>query len=346
MECYNFDTVIIGAGVIGLSIAMKSAECGRSTLLIEMESSFGSGTSSRNSEVIHAGIYYSSGSLKAQLSVSGKQKLYSYCAKKNIPHKRLGKYIVATSPAQAETLEGIRQRAKSNNVEQIFRVLKKDLPKIGTNAKIEDALFSPTTGIIDLHALMQSFENEAQQNGAVIIYNSHVTRVDQSGAGSFNVCVDDEYKVACKNLINSAGLGAVKFREMVPLASPKTYMDYLIKGNYFGYSSSVPFEKLIYPVPEKNGLGIHLTLDLNGRARFGPNTELIDNVSYSVSERAKPNFVNAIKSYWHDLDPQKLYPDYSGIRPKVVLNGYISDDFIIETNVDHGNLGFINLLGI
>lgn len=346
MDKYYFDTLIIGAGVVGLAIARQAALSGLSVVVVDKEKSFGYGTSSRNSEVIHAGIYYPIDSWKSKLCLRGKKQLYEYCDKNNIPHKKLGKYIVSCDGAQTETLNQIYNNSHEAGMVELFHVPKERLCEIGTSRKLDHALYSPSTGIVDSHKFMESLIWELEELGGLVSYNSEVTHVSCSNNTSFELCIQDEFLICCNNLINAAGLGAVNLRKMMPIKDQKKYENFYVKGNYFGYSSKVVFQSLIYPVPEENGLGVHLTLDMNNRARFGPNTERCFDFDYSVDPQLRQTFYDAIRSYWPDVEFDKMYPDYSGIRPKVKHKGVVSNDFIIETYEEHKSAGLVNLLGI
>lgn len=344
MDKIFFDTVVIGCGVIGLAVARESALSGLRTLAIDKEKTFGSVTSSRNSEVVHAGIYYKPSSLKAQLCVSGKDKLYDYCNQNCIPFRKLGKYIVALNDIQATELAAIHDRAWENGVSDLMMIDRNDLGKIGTTPNIVAALFSPSTGIVDSHAYMQQLETDFINSGGITSYFTNVLAIEIQSNGLFMLRMNDEIIVECKNLINAAGLNALYIRQMFCDDAQGSYTNCFKKGSYFGYSGKHTFTSLIYPIPEKHGLGIHLTLDLNGRARFGPDVEDCDTVDYSVAEASKEKFYRSIKQYWPDVIKDRLYADYSGIRPKVSHNGSIAQDFIIETALDHGHDGAVNLL--
>lgn len=338
--------MIIGAGVVGLAVARQAALNGLSVVVVDKEKSFGFGTSSRNSEVIHAGIYYPADSWKSKLCLRGKAQLYEYCMQKNIPHKKLGKYIVSCNSIQTQTLYQIYANSHAAGMAEILHVPKERFCEIGTNRKLDHALYSPSTGIVDSHKFMESLICEIEELGGMISYNSEVTQIDFARNTSFEVCIEDEFLICCNNLINAAGLGAVDLRNMMPMVDQNKYENFYVKGNYFGYSSKVAFKSLIYPVPEEDGLGVHLTLDMNNRARFGPNTERCFDFDYSVDPHLRQMFYEAVRSYWPDVELDKMYPDYSGIRPKVKHEGLVAKDFIIETCDQHKNIGLVNLLGI
>ena len=346
MEKYYFDSIIIGTGVVGLAVARQAALSGLNVVVVDKEKNFGFGTSSRNSEVIHAGIYYPSASWKSKLCLRGKVQFYEYCEKNSIPHKKIGKYIVSCSGAQTEKLNQIYNKSHEAGMVELFHVPKECLNEIGTSRKVDHALYSPSTGIVDSHKFMESLIWELEELGGVRSYNSRVTHVDFSNNTSFEVCIEDKFLICCNNLINAAGLGAVDLRNKMPIRAKKKYENFYVKGNYFGYSSKVPFKSLVYPLPEENGLGVHLTLDLNNRARFGPDTERCFDFDYSVDPRLRQMFYDAVCTYWPDVEIDKMYPDYSGIRPKVKHEGLVVNDFIIETYEEHKVAGLVNLLGV
>ena len=346
MDKYYFDTVIIGAGVVGLAVARAAAAASSSVAVLEAEKVFGCGTSSRNSEVIHAGIYYPKETKKAELCIRGKSLLYQYCLSKSIPHKKLGKFVVATTDKQAATLENILDNALENGMTDLFECQQKNFSQLQHLSKLTLALHSPSTGILDTHSLMQALETDLINQGGIISYNSKVTDIAAFRCRNFEIVVNDNYIVCCKNLVNAAGLEAVNLRQAMPVDWKVQYTNAYFKGNYFGYSSAVPFSSLIYPVPEEVGLGVHLTLDIAGRARFGPNTEPVESLNYSVDTALKKRFVDEIRNYWPAVCASKLFPDYAGIRPKVKNGNSISNDFIIETEYAHGLQGLVNLLNI
>lgn len=346
MEKYFFHTAVIGAGVVGLAVARAVAEINNSVVVIEAEKCFGTGTSSRNSEVIHAGIYYPIGSKKADLCIRGKKMIYRYCLSKDISHKSIGKYIVATSTNQADKLNQIFENAIENGMDHLYAIDQKNVEELQHLTKLEMVLHSPSTGILDTHSLMQSLESDVLKSGGIVTYGSKVTDIALFESGHFEVIVNDNFIISCKNLINSSGLEALNLRNLMPVNWEKKYTNAYFKGNYFGYRESVPFSSLIYPVPETEGLGVHLTLDLTGRARFGPNVEAINSIDYSVNQSLAPDFFATIKSYWPAIKQEKLFPDYAGIRPKIKYGEKVSTDFIFETEEVHNLPGLVNLLNI
>ena len=343
------DISIIGAGVVGLAIAQHLASPQRQLMILEQHSSFGHETSSRNSEVIHAGIYYPQGSLKATLCVTGKQKLYEYCEKNNIPHQRIGKIIVATKSEEDPILQSILKKAENNGVHDLQWQSQKQLQQIEPEVQGTLALLSPSTGIIDSHMLMRSFLGKAENQGAHFVAQAHVTHIEIVTDG-FIVRVSnggEVYTFHTRILINSAGLHAQKVSHTIEgLASETIPPIYLCKGNYFSMNGKSPFAHLIYPVPEKAGLGIHATLDLAGQTRFGPDTEYIDQENYEVSLDNLPKYYQAIRRYYPNLPDHALQPGYVGIRPKLQAPGESFQDFVIQDQSDHQIPGLIQLYGI
>ncbi|AVC42393.1 NAD(P)/FAD-dependent oxidoreductase [Achromobacter ruhlandii] len=345
----DIDCVVIGAGVVGLAIARALAQSGREVLVAEATEAIGTGTSSRNSEVIHAGIYYPAGSLKARLCVRGKHLLYAYCAERGIPHKRLGKLIVATSAEQAAQLEGIAQRARANGVDDLQFISGEDAMRLEPALRCTAALVSPSTGIVDSHALMLAYQGDAENAGAQCVFHTPLVsgRVRPEGGFDLQFGGDDAMSLSCNVLINSAGLQAPALArriEGVPAASIPT--DYLCKGSYFTLSGRAPFSHLIYPVPQHAGLGVHLTLDMGGQAKFGPDTEWVGTEDYTIDPARAEVFYAAVRSYWPALPDDALAPGYTGIRPKISGPHEPAADFVIAGPAVHGVRGLVNLFGI
>ncbi|WP_047308352.1 NAD(P)/FAD-dependent oxidoreductase [Rhodopseudomonas palustris] len=342
------DCVVVGAGVVGLAIARKLAQQGREVIVVEAAESIGTGTSSRNSEVIHAGIYYRAGSLMARLCVAGRHALYDYCADHGVAFRRCGKLIVATNAAEADKLESIRAHAAANGVDDM-RVLD------GTEAKAIEpalacvaALLSPSTGIVDSHGYMLSLRGDAEAAGAAFAFHAPLLSARRDG-GSLVLEIGGEtpMTLGCRLLINAAGLGAPAVARTIATMPPELVPTaYLAKGNYFTCSARAPFTHLIYPVPEPGGLGVHLTLDLGGQAKFGPDVEWIDEIDYVVDPARAARFYPAIRKYWPDLPDGALSPGYSGIRPKIVPPAVAVQDFVVQSPAEHGVAGLINLFGI
>lgn len=349
MSAVDVDCVVIGAGVVGLAIARALAQSGREVLVAEATEAIGTGTSSRNSEVIHAGIYYPAGSLKALLCVRGKHLLYAYCAERGIPHKRLGKLIVATSAEQAAQLEGIAQRARANGVDDLQFISGEDAMRLEPALQCTAALVSPSTGIVDSHALMLAYQGDAENAGAQCVFHTPLVsgRVRPEGGFDLQFGGDDAMSLSCNVLINSAGLQAPALARRidgVPAASIPT--DYLCKGSYFTLSGRAPFSRLIYPVPQHAGLGVHLTLDMGGQAKFGPDTEWVGTEDYTLDPARAEVFYAAVRSYWPALPDDALAPGYTGIRPKISGPHEPAADFVIAGPAAHGVRGLVNLFGI
>jgi L-2-hydroxyglutarate oxidase LhgO len=342
------ECVIVGAGVVGLAIARRLAQAGREVVIVEAAEGIGTGTSSRNSEVIHAGIYYPAGSAMARMCVTGKQALYAYCADRGIPYRNCGKLIVATRPEEAEKLQSIKARAAANAVHDL-QVLSADAAReLEPALHCEAALLSPSTGIVDSHALMLSLQGEAEAAGAAFAFYAPLLQARVAASHlEIDVGGDAPMSLQCKWLINAAGLGATTVaRQIDGMPIDRVPPAYLAKGNYFSCGVRSPFSRLIYPVPEPGGLGVHLTLDLAGQARFGPDVEWIDRIDYTVDPARAERFYPAIRRYWPGLPDGALIPAYAGIRPKIVPPAVATQDFTIQGPKDHGVAGLINLFGI
>ncbi|MGM4895712.1 NAD(P)/FAD-dependent oxidoreductase [Tardiphaga sp. 839_C3_N1_4] len=342
------ECVVVGAGVVGLAIARRLAEAGREVIVLEAADAIGTVTSSRNSEVIHAGIYYPAGSLMARLCVAGKQALYDYCRDRGIPHRNSGKLIVATRPEEIAKLASIKAHAEANGVADLQQLSGTEARALEPALACEAALLSPSTGIVDSHSYMLSLRGEAEAAGAAFAFLAPLER-GRVTADGFELDVGGEapMTLACDMLINSAGLSATAIARMLDgmpldLIPPA----YLAKGCYFSCNAKAPFSRLIYPVPEPGGLGVHLTLDLAGQARFGPDIEWVDHIDYTVDPARGERFYPAIRRYWPDLPDGALMPSYSGMRPKIVPPAVAVQDFMIQGAQTHGVPGLINLFGI
>jgi L-2-hydroxyglutarate oxidase LhgO len=366
------DCVVIGAGVVGLAVARRLAMAGREVIILEAEGMIGTGTSSRNSEVIHAGIYYPTGSLKARSCVAGKEALYAYCAERGIPHRRAGKLIVAASEAQQATLHQIRAKAAANGVADLAWLSAGEVRELEPEVVCTAALLSPSTGIIDSHALMLAYQGDAEDHGAMLAVHSPVTRgrVDEDGitlevgdagpsAGSITAPSAEpgpepgpepdalSMSLRARIVVNSAGLHApevaARLQGLPPEMVPKAHF---CRGNYFTLSGARPFTHLVYPVPEDAGLGVHVTLDLGGQVRFGPDVEWIDGIDYGVDPTRSAVFYEAIRRYYPALRDGALEPGYAGIRPKIGPAGSPAADFVVQGPDDHGVPGLVNLFAI
>ena len=342
------DTVVIGAGVVGLAVARALAMAGREVIVLEAENAIGTHTSSRNSEVIHAGIYYPKGSLKARLCVAGRQQLYAYCADHGVSHQRCGKLIVATSPTQIAQLDKILAQGRANGVTDLAPVDLARVRDMEPAVHCVAALHSPSTGIIDSHGLMLAYQGDAEAHGAMLAFTGPVSggRVQDDGI-LLEVGGEQPMQLLARRVVNSAGLHAPKVAASLegfpPAHVPPSYY---CKGNYYSLAGRAPFSRLIYPIPEAAGLGVHVTLDLAGQARFGPDVEWIDKIDYTVDPQRAEKFYAAIRSYWPDLKDGALSPGYSGIRPKIQTPSEPARDFMIEGPRDHGVPGLVNLFGI
>jgi L-2-hydroxyglutarate oxidase LhgO len=346
---FDADCVVIGAGAVGLAIARQLALAGREVLVAESEGGIGTGTSSRNSEVIHAGIYYPTGSLKAKLCVEGRELLYAYCADRGVAARRLGKLIVATNEAQVAQLDGILAKARANGVADIVRVDRGTALGMEPALHCVAALHSPSTGIVDSHAYMLALQGDAGNAGASFAFRTPFLSGEVLDGGGFRLSFGGEEAatLTCRALVNSAGLTAPSVARRiagVPAASipPELYC----KGNYFTLAGRAPFSRLIYPVPEGAGLGVHVTLDLGGQAKFGPDVEWIGAIDYSLDASRGERFYAAIRTYWPALPEGALQPGYAGIRPKISAKGEPPADFRIDGRERHGIEGLVNLYGI
>lgn len=343
------DCIVLGAGVTGLAIARELSATGREVLVIEQADSIGTGTSSRNSEVIHAGLYYTPGSLKAHSCVQGKHLLYNYCKQHGIAHQRIGKLIVATNEAQMEQLAVIAQRAERCGVTDLVHLDSKQARAIEPELACHSALLSPSTGIIDSHALMLALQGDAENHGAHVVFHTPFQRGRRLSNGMFTLEFggNDPQTLTARTVINATGLHAPAIacqfdntpHHQIP---PPRYC----KGSYFTLSGPSPFKHLIYPVPNKSGLGIHLTLDLGGQAKFGPDTEWIDHIDYNLDPNRAAGFYTTIRQYWPELPDNALQPGYTGIRPKITDPGMAAADFMILGPHEHGISGLVHLLGI
>lgn len=345
---FQLDAVVIGGGVIGLAVARELSLRGREVTLLEAETRLGNHTSSRNSEVIHAGIYYPQGSLKARLCVAGKGRLYEYCAAADVPHRRVGKLIVATTEAEIGTLENILARARACGVSDLQWLESGDIARLEPAVRAVRGLFSPSTGIVDSHELMCALRRDAEAGGAQVVLNSPVLGGAIAPDGiELRVGGADPSVIRCTTVVNAAGLKAQDVaRSLDGLPRPTIPGQYFAKGHYFTLAGRSPFSHLVYPVPVPGGLGVHVTLDLAGQARFGPDVSWLDDVDYTFDEQRAGSFYSAIRHYFPALADGALVPGYTGIRPKLSPAGSPADDFVIQGPRDHGVRGLVNLYGI
>jgi L-2-hydroxyglutarate oxidase LhgO len=343
----EFDCAVIGAGVVGLAAARALALQGREVIVLEAEGAIGTGTSSRNSEVIHAGIYYPQGSLKARLCVEGKRLLYDYAAARGVPHWRCGKLIVATSEAQVAQLGGIMAKAAANGVDDMVLLPGEAARAMEPRLACTAALLSPGTGIIDSHAFMLSLQGDLEHAGGVVALKTGV-----AGAwcedGGIVLAMQDGTRLRCHSVVNAAGLAAPALaRRFEGLPADSVPPAFFAKGNYFTLAGRAPFSRLIYPVPEAAGLGVHLTLDLGGQAKFGPDVEWVDDAGDLTVDPARgQGFYAEVRKYWPGLPDGALLPGYVGIRPKISGPDEAAADFMISGPAAHGVAGLVNLFGI
>lgn len=346
-ETLQTDTVVIGAGIVGLAVARHLAMQGTEVLVLEAGGHFGEGLSSRNSEVIHAGIYYPEGTAKARLCVRGRQWLYDYCRQRHIGHRKTGKWIVARGQEQLEKLGSIARQAERNGV-VLHSVSRKRLQERLPGVTADEALYSPETGIVDSHGVMLSLLGELEDHGGQLVCHAPVERaVTHDGRHRLSVGGQAPCELVARRVVNAAGLNAIPLASRWEgLSENRVPRQWLARGVYFSYSGGHPFNSLVYPVPEPGGLGVHLTLDLAGQARFGPDVEWVDRVDFSVEPSRARAFAESIRRWWPDLDESRLKPAYAGIRPKLAGPDGGFADFRIDGEADHGVTGLVNLFGI
>jgi L-2-hydroxyglutarate oxidase LhgO len=345
------DAVVMGAGVVGLAVGRALALSGHEVLVLESENAIGTGTSARNSEVIHAGIYYPAGSLKARMCVEGKAMLYAYCRERGVSHRQLGKLIVATSPEQVQALEGIMRKAAANGVHDLQKLTAEEALSLEPALACEAALLSPSSGVVDSHGLMLALQGDMENAGGLLALLSPVQHIGlQGGTASHPIRVQtqDGTELACRVLVNAAGLQAVAMARSMEGLNPNLLPQaHYAKGNYFTLAGKAPFSRLIYPVPEAAGLGVHLTLDLGGQAKFGPDVQWVtDPNDLQVDPSRGDAFYAEVRKYWPGLADGALLPGYAGIRPKISGPSEASADFLIQGPAEHGVPGLVNLLGI
>ncbi|HKO07126.1 MAG TPA: NAD(P)/FAD-dependent oxidoreductase [Alphaproteobacteria bacterium] len=344
------ECVVIGAGAIGLAIARALALQGREVVVLEKAGQIGTETSSRNSEVIHAGMYYATGSLKATLCVRGKEMLYRYLPEHGVHHDRVGKLIVATEPDQLASLERLEKRAPENGVNDLTWLDEKTAKALEPELNCHAALLSPSTGTLDSHGLMLAYQGDAEDHGAVIAFNSPVVAgwIEKDGF-LLEVGGAEPAQIACRILVNSAGLWAQEVARAIEGIPPESIPPrYLAKGCYFTLTGKPPFQHLIYPAPEVKfaSLGLHVTVDLAGQVRFGPDVEWVDKIDYDVPAERAAKFYETIRHYYPGLKDGTLHPGYAGVRPKLQKPGGPPEDFLIQGPAGHGIANLVNLYGM
>lgn len=349
-ETYVVDqvqSVVIGAGVVGLAVGRALAQSGREVIVLEGADAIGTGTSSRNSEVIHAGIYYPAGSLKARLCVKGKEQLYAFCAEKGVDVRRCGKLIVATSAEQVAQLEHIQKKAAANGVHDLQLLSREQARALEPELECHAALLSPSTGIVDSHGLMLALQGDMENAGGALALLSPVASAQVQSDGIL-IRTADGTELLAQEVVNAAGLFAPSVAsKMQGLDACHVPQAFYAKGNYFTLSGRAPFSHLIYPVPEAAGLGVHLTLDLGGQAKFGPDVQWVDSPDQlEVDPQRCEGFYAEVNKYWPGLKAGSLAPGYAGMRPKISGPGDAAADFVIQGAGTHGVAGLVNLFGI
>ena len=339
----DIDCIVVGAGVVGLAIARALAQSGREVMVVEAAEGIGTGTSARNSEVIHAGIYYPAGSLKARLCVEGRQMLYAYCDERGVAYKRLGKLIVATSEQENPVLDDIRNKARVNGVDDLELLTGAEARALEPALSCIAALLSPSTGIVDSHGLMLALQGDAESAGAQCVFHTPLQSGSVRSSGGFDLQFGgaDAMALSCNVLVNASGLHAPSLARQIagiPASS--------IPPEYFTMQGRAPFSRLIYPTPHHAGLGVHLSLDLGGQVKFGPDVEWIDQENYTVDPSRCEGFYEAVRSYWPGMPDASLQPGYAGIRPKISGPHDPAADFMISGPAAHGVPGLVNLFGI
>jgi len=341
--------LVVGAGVVGLAVARAAALKGHEVIVAEQTRGIGNGVSSRNSEVIHAGMYYPTGSLRAQHCPRGRRLLYEFCASHGVPHRKCGKLIVATEDAEVAKMEAILNQGRANGVEGFAMIDGAAARAMEPALACVAALHSPETGIIDSHQFMTALRGDLEDSGGMIAFNTRIDRLVHTQAGWLvRYSGSEAGELAVDAVINSAGIGAQALaRNTEDYPANRVPRLVLARGNYFGYAGRPVFSRLIYPAPRiDGGLGIHVTLDLAGRMRFGPDVEWIDKEDYDVNASRAASFYGAIRRYWPALRDGTLQPDYAGIRPKLTGPDEPAADFMIEGPGEHGLPGLIHLFGI
>lgn len=337
----DLDCVVIGAGVVGLACAARLAGAGLDVVILERHGGIGEETSSRNSEVIHAGIYYPTGSRKALLCVRGKRLLYDFCRAHHVPHRACGKVIVATDASQLDVLRGYQQQARANGVGELEWLSGAEVRNLEPEVRAVAGVVSPTTGIVDSHAFMLALQGLFEAAGGMVAFETDVA--DLRRARDELVVVTTDGEISARHVVNCAGLGAPPLARRLDPGAPR---EHFARGHYYAYQGRQPFSRLVYPVAEAGGLGVHVTLDLGGQIRFGPDVEWVPEPDYRFDDSRRERFARAIEKYFPTLDRARLTPDYVGVRPKISGPGEPAADFRIDGTETHGVRGLINLLGI
>jgi L-2-hydroxyglutarate oxidase LhgO len=346
----SVEILVVGAGVIGLATARRLACEGHEVLVVESGDRIGAGTTSRNSEVIHAGLYYPPGSLKARLCVEGRQRLYAFCEQFGVPHRRVGKHVVAVTEAELPKLQAIHETAAKNGVSDLVLMTRADMEKVEPAVSCVAALYSPSTGIVDSGALMLALQGDFESNGGTLVLRTRFVGARVTGERKFAVSLattDGPLELVCSNLINAAGHGAYEVAAGVESVPPPVLpARYLAKGNYCAVSGRAPFQSLIYPVPVPGAVGTHVTLDLQGNIRLGPDIEWVDKLDYSVSQDVAERFAESCRRYWPGVVDRLLTPSYCGIRPKIHGPNESFADFWIDARRSNSAPGLVNLFGM
>lgn len=346
---FDVDAVIVGAGAVGLAVGRSLALRGQSVIVLEQNPRFGEETSSRNSEVIHAGMYYPTGSLKARLCVSGKHMIYAFCGQRGIAANRLGKLIVAPGSNDVPALEAICARGLANDVDDLIIIDGAAIRTLEPAVRAEAAIVSPSSGIVDSHSLMLAMLGDIEDRGGALARSTPFEGATPLPGGGFSVRAggSEPARLTTRRLVLSAGLHSTAAGRAVEGLDPTHVPEvYFARGNYFRYAGKAPFTRLIYPMPSEGGLGIHVTPDMSGHARFGPDVQRVETLDYRVDESRKGVFADSIKAYWPGLDEGLLQPDYTGIRPKIGNALTAFEDFRIEDQTTHGLDGLVCLWGI
>jgi L-2-hydroxyglutarate oxidase LhgO len=345
------DIIIIGAGVVGLAIAAEVSQINKNVFVFEKNRTFGLETSSHNSEVIHAGMYYPENSFKAKFCVGGNALLYELCEKFNINYKKLGKLIVAADDVEAKEVERLYHQGLKNGVGGLQIIERDDIKKLEPNVNAVEALLSPSTGVIDSHNLLRCFSGRAKENGAEFVFNTEVIGIERK-SGSYRVGIRDDEgisSVTARVVINAAGLSSDRIAQSAGIDLVKAgYILHYCKGQYFSLDPKIGrlVHRLVYPVPEQSGVGIHVTLSIDGSVRLGPDTKYVNKIEYTVNENDKTDFYRAVHRYLPSIEPDELSPDFAGVRPKLQGKGEGFRDYVIRDEADKGFPGLINLIGI